>query len=194
MTRLLLIAILLSPQAARRPVRPTPSPPATAATHAPTAPVAWRAARWGMSEAQVAAAFPGETKPVPASEKRGDKNLKAALMIQHVMVEDYDFSAYFLFGRDDGALRKVLLDLANADNLTPLDFQAVRRLLADKYGTPRVEFSESPAATDDTREADWVNQGTSIQLSYISRFAFGVKVRGLRIFYTPSEDKRHSNL
>ena len=59
----------------KEPPPPTPAPAAATAAPAttlapppttiPTPPPVWRAARWGMSKAEVLAAFPGEAQPLP---------------------------------------------------------------------------------------------------------------------------------
>jgi hypothetical protein len=116
----------------------TPPPPTPAPTPVPTPPPTWRTARWGMTRAQVLAAFPGEAqrldRPTPLVKPQPGSIL--GLASSDVSIPKYEA---------DGATFRVLFAFASA-GLNRVHLSAIRpgigtcgdleKALTDRHSTP----------------------------------------------------------
>ncbi len=111
---------------------PTAAPVTTTTTTIPSPPPVWGAAHWGMTKAQVLAAFPGQAQPLVPPVQFGPQVPGAS----DVAIADYDMGGHkfrVLFGFESDALNRVYLSAIKAGEGTCGD---VEKLLTDKNGAP----------------------------------------------------------
>ena len=117
------------------PATTLPPPPSTAAVTTtttstiPSPPPVWGAAHWGMTKAEVLAAFPGQAQPLPQPVTFGPQTPGAS----DVAIPAYDIEgAKFrvLFGFEGDALNRVYLSALKAAESTCGDLE---KQLTDKY-------------------------------------------------------------
>jgi hypothetical protein len=124
----------------------------------------WNEAEWGMTEAQLLAAFKGNI----IKEKRTtlDDGVYRELKIPHFIIDGLKFDVFFEMSSIDDKLRRVFLMHGPA---SATDFSRFERLLTSKYG-PAVQKDESrpkegrPIRAQKT--ASWLLPSTKIELSY----------------------------
>lgn len=164
MTSLLLatpLCLLLA--AAGTPAAPAASAaPAAAADRLLEPAAAWRAARWGMTEAQVLQAFPGQAKRLAQPQKLADGKV-VAVELQPVAVGPLTFRAHFLF--EEGKLALVSLKSLPGTLAEGSDYEALRARLAAESGTPGQERPQD--GTVDYREIRFAAGGTAVDLKFL---------------------------
>jgi hypothetical protein len=109
-----------------------PAPTTTTTTTVPTPPPVWRAARWGMTRAEVLAAFPGEAQRLDPPVAFGPQAPGASdVAIPAYELDGMKFRA--LFGFEADALNRVHLSAIKAAEATCGDLE---RLLTEKHTAP----------------------------------------------------------
>jgi hypothetical protein len=104
----------------------------TTTTTIPSPPPVWEAAHWGMTRAQVLAAFPGQAQPLPQPVQFGPQVPGSS----DLAIATYDMGGHplrVLFGFEADALNRVFLSAIKAAEGTCGD---VEKLLTDKNGAP----------------------------------------------------------
>jgi hypothetical protein len=137
---------------------------ATAAGGAP-APApgsAWRGARWGMSVAEVLAAFPGEATRLDPEEKLSDGRVVAVGIERHVLAGQA-FRVRFVFAA--GKLELVSLRTPASTYAQPALFEEVQAQLAAALGTPDQQDRDDNFI--DLRQARWLAPGLGVDVKYI---------------------------
>jgi hypothetical protein len=123
-----------SPPVGTPPASPSAAPTATitTTTTTPSPPPVWRAARWGMTKAEVLAAFPGEAQRlarpadfVPRTEGSTD------VAIPTYEIDGMKFQV--LFGFESDALNRVHLSAVKAGDTMCSDLE---KLLTEKHSAP----------------------------------------------------------
>lgn len=120
------------------PATTLPPPPSTAAVTTtttstiPSPPPVWGAAHWGMTKAEVLAAFPGQAQQLPQPVTFGPQTPGASdVAIPAYDVEGAKFRV--LFGFEGDALNRVFLSALKAAESTCGDLE---KQLTDKYSAP----------------------------------------------------------
>lgn len=109
-----------------------PAPTTTTTTTVPTPPPVWRAARWGMTKAEVLAAFPGEAQRLDPPVAFGPQAPGSSdVAIPAYEIDGMKFRA--LFGFEVDALNRVHLSAVKAGGTTCGDLE---RLLTEKHSAP----------------------------------------------------------
>ena len=133
------------------------SPPAAAAPES-----AWRAARWGMTPNEVAAAFPKEARLLSPEVTLADGNV-VAVGIDGFAFEGLTFDVRFIF--TGGRLSLVSL---RTPQKQPVDADAYARLrdaLVRSWGAPLEETKDD--AFIDMRQTRWNRGSSRADLKYI---------------------------
>jgi hypothetical protein len=117
----------------------TPAPPPSAApvtttttSTIPSPPPVWGAAHWGMTKAEVLAAFPGQAQQLPQPVTFGPQTPGSS----DVAIPDYDVDGKkfrVLFGFEADALNRVFLSAVKAAEGTCGDLE---KQLTEKYSAP----------------------------------------------------------
>jgi hypothetical protein len=94
----------------------------------------WRQARWGMSDAELAAAFGDALRKLPSRLQYG--NAYAARALEDVELGGLKFLALFQMGAKDDRLRQVLLQRRDAQ-VTPAAYERLLDALKARYGAPQ---------------------------------------------------------
>lgn len=123
----------------------------------------WRAARWGMSEAEVLKAFPGEATRLGKPEKLADGNVVAIGIEKHAIGET-EFRVRFVF---DPAGKLVLVSLrTDPQKYAAVEaYAATRRALATTLGEPAASSSDDNFI--DLRQASWWTGRSRIDVKFI---------------------------
>lgn len=112
---------------------PTAAPVSTTTTTTvPSPPPVWGAAHWGMTKAEVIAAFPGQAQQLPQPVQFGPQVPGSS----DVAIATYDMGGHpfrVLFGFEADALNRVYLSAIKPAESTCGD---VEKLLTDKNGAP----------------------------------------------------------
>lgn len=124
--------------------------------------VAWRAARWGMSQDEVVKAFPGEAKPLEKPIVLPDGNVVAVGIDEHV-VASTKLQVRFVF--DSAKLALVSLRSPEKSPATPDTYVTLAKHLAKELGGPGEETKDDNFV--DMRQTRWNVGGTRIDLKYI---------------------------
>jgi len=122
----------------------------------------WRAARWGMTPAEVAAAFPKEARLLSPEVTLADGNVVAAA-IDGFAFEGLTFDVRFIF--TGGKLALVSL---RTPQKQPVDAEAYSRLrdaLARKWGPPMEDAKDDNFV--DMRQTRWTRGPDRADLKYI---------------------------
>ncbi len=131
-----------------------------------TDPTGWSKARWGMTEAQVLEAFPGQAvrvnEPIPACTYTQEHS--APIAIHDVPIGSTKYLACFFFV--GGKLSSVSLHPPDSADNTEAEFDRVEALLVEKYGKPW------QLRDKDQSESRWSLKTTRIQV-YVLRFILG---------------------
>ena len=111
---------------------PSAAPATTTTTTAPSPPPVWRAARWGMTKAEVLAAFPGEAQKLEQPASFGPQAGGASdVAIPAYEIDGMKFRV--LFGFESDALNRVQLSAIKAADTTCSDLE---KLLTEKHSAP----------------------------------------------------------
>ncbi len=165
-----------APAPAATPAAPSPAAlpaaaPATAARPAPALPpdddvpkpgVAWSAARWGMTPAEVVAAFPGRASLQEPPLKLPDGNVVGA-GIDGLAWEGLTVNVRFVF--TDGKLALVSLRTEQNRYVDAAAYDRVRKALARRWGEP-IEESKDDALVD-MRQTRWNRGPNRTDVKYI---------------------------
>jgi hypothetical protein len=128
----LLPPLLIAACRGKEPAPPPATPPPTTAaatttttttTTVPTPPPVWREARWGMTKAEVLAAFPGEAQTLPQPADFGPQGGSTDVAIPSYEMEGMAFRV--LFGFEADALNRVRLAAIKAGPATCGDVEKV---------------------------------------------------------------------
>lgn len=111
---------------------PTAAPVTTTTTTIPSPPPVWGAARWGMTKAEVLAAFPGQAQPLTTPVQFGPQVPGAS----DVAIAEHEMDGHkfrVLFGFEGDALNRVYLSAIKPAEGTCGDLE---KSLTDKNGAP----------------------------------------------------------
>lgn len=156
----LLLAVLLLAD----PIPPAPAPARTPADAAP-APAAmpgWRAARFGMTPAEVLAAFPKEASAVSPPVKLADDNTIEA-RIDGFAFEGQTFDVRFIF--EGGKLALVSLRTPQKTYVDADAYGRLREALVKAWGAPLEDTAD--ANFIDMRQTRWNRGADRADLKYI---------------------------
>ncbi len=122
-----------APPASRQEAPPSVAPASTTTvTTIPTPPPVWRTAHWGMTKAEVLAAFPGEAQRLEQPADFGPKGAGSTdVAISAYEIEGMKFRV--LFGFEKEALGRIHLAAIKAGDSTCSD---VEKLLTEKHSAP----------------------------------------------------------
>jgi len=136
-----------------------------AALSAADDPGGWTAAKWGMTDAQILAALPGQAVRLDPPEKLN----RSSVHIPELDVAGTKFHVYFTPDKD-GLLSSVLFSPIGspAQGLDAV-FQELQNLLVDKYGRPWKTDEQGNS------EIQWSFPTTVITLSRIKVSGFGTQ-------------------
>jgi len=133
----------------------------------------WRAARWGMTLAQILTAFAGEARALDRPVKLQDGNLVAAAIPAYDL-EDQAFVVRFVFAKD--ALALVSLRTPEDRYAKPEVYEKMARWLDGRFGKKGEEGKDDNFV--DLRQTRWRLPESQVDLKYIP----GVVV----ILYSPA--------
>jgi hypothetical protein len=150
----------------------------------------WSKAKWGMTDSQVLAAFPGEARKEESGS--GTEGLVGLASIPKTRIGEHDFEVTFFFVSKSRTLQEVHLDwrvdlysnTKSGSELPPSasDFDDLEQLLIQKYGKPASKHVENPKPHDLEKKASWVLPSTTIVLDYFEIVSPGY-VHALSIHY-----------
>lgn len=122
----------------------------------------WRTSRWGMSVAEVLAAFPGEAVRLEPGQRLADGNVVAVEIAAHEVAGER-LRARFVF--DDGRLALVSLRTPEDRYAKPEAYAAVRDTLAAAFGWSGEEAKDDSLV--DLRQTRWRLGRSAVDLRYI---------------------------
>src|SRR5262249_52300560 len=123
------------PVASSAPTAPpmTATPPATATTNSEVTELdGWGAVTFGMTEAEVRAAYPAAVEVSPPEEYDRAAAF-ARLRLPAIQAAGLDFTAHFLFSKTSQRLSMVIL---KREPENPSEYERLLVALTDKYGAP----------------------------------------------------------
>ena len=103
----------------------------------PPDPGGWMAAKWGMTEKQVLAAFPNQARRLLRAEEYSGGSF-ASIVINSIEIGVIAYRVHFIFRPSDGTLEAV--NICPADNsagICAAAYDHLEELLTNKYGAPR---------------------------------------------------------
>jgi hypothetical protein len=121
-----------APPVSQQEASPSAAPTTIPTTTLPSPPPVWRAARWGMTKAEVLAAFPGEAQRLEQPADFGPKGAGST----DVAIPAYEIEGTkvrVLFGFDGDALTRIYLSAAKAGDATCGDLE---KLLTQEHSAP----------------------------------------------------------
>jgi len=128
----------------------------------PDAASGWRAARWGMTPAEVLAAFPKEARLLSPEVQLVDGNVIAAA-IDGFPFEGLNFDVRFIF--TGGKLSLVSLRTPQKQPVDADDYARLREALVKSWGAPLEETKDD--AFIDMRQTRWNRGSSRADLKYI---------------------------
>lgn len=141
----------------------TTLPPTTTTTLPP--PI-WRSVRWGMTKAEVLAAFPGEAQQLASPAEFAQGTASSDLAIPAYDLEGVKFRV--LFGFEAEALNRIHLSAAKADVDT---CGLIEKTLTDKHGAPAQR--ESTGTSLRGQQMTWKLVDQTITLACAGKPALG---------------------
>ncbi len=138
--------------------------PARAAAPAAPGEGGWRAARWGMTQDEVLAAFPGEASRLEGAVKLADGNTVAVGIEKHA-IGGTDFRVRFVFD-PAGKLALVSLRTDPKTYAKPEVFLAARKALEQRLGAPGAESSDDNFV--DLRQVTWWTPRDRVDLKHVN--------------------------
>lgn len=123
-------------------------------------PDGWRAAKWGMTEAEVLSAFPGEVERLKKPERLVN-GPNCTLGIPTYRIQSMEYGVMFGFDEQGGLS---LVRIAPSDEGVPhlAAFGVLENLLTEKYGKP------TSTKDDVGRSRMWRLPRTVVSLTYLS--------------------------
>ena len=121
-----------APEVSKQEASPSAAPTTIPPTTLPSPPPVWRAARWGMTKAELLAAFPGEAQRLEQPADFGPKGAGST----DVAIPAYEIGGTkfrVLFGFDGDALTRIHLSAAKAGDATCGDLE---KLLTQEHSAP----------------------------------------------------------
>ncbi len=147
----------------------------------------WRQARWGMSDAELKAAFPGALMPAPVALEFDD--LVVHEIIPKLLLAGRPFVVYFQLDARTLKLAQVLLTY-RGKRPTHSDYAAIARELVSELGASDMTTTDRfyQSVPGFRVERRWTRHTTSVSLHYLEpNFDYGNNERGsLTLRYFPS--------
>jgi hypothetical protein len=131
-------------------------------------PAGWTAAKWGMTDAQILQALPGQAVPLDPPQIHG----LARVQIKSLDLAGTKFSVTFV-SDEKGCLSSVLLHPSDKGPLDSL-FQTLENMLVEKYGRP---WSSN---ADHETKIQWSLKATTITLSHLKYPGLPVEILNLQ--------------
>lgn len=132
----------------------------------------WRAARWGMTAAELEAAFDGRLTRLPGRREYGGAYAELALL--GVRVAGHRFDAYFQMGETSGRLQQVLLERARRW-AGPRGFVELAEALRRRYGPPtRTCADAGDGGRPTAAEAVWRFPTTTVHAVLLDFYTSGM--------------------
>ena len=125
----------------------------------------WWQARWGMTEAELRAAFPGRLTALPGPREFG--GAYAGLAMLDAAIGDVAFAAYFQMNAETARLQQVLLE-RRRPQATPADFERAVGALVEALGSPQDTCLEGGAGGLPARFAlVWHTPATTVHAVFL---------------------------
>ena len=150
-------------------------PPAAAA---PEDLPGWEAARWGMTAAELEAAFGARLSPLPGRWIYGGAYARQAIL--KTSLGGLDFTAYFQMSETDDRLQQVLLERRQQQAL-PGSFEKLQGQLEDLYG-PASEACLLSERNPTGLELVWRFPTTTVHATFLNFFSTSL------LYFDPSLD------
>ena len=168
--------------------QPTTAPPSAApvTTLAPTTtttlpPPVWQSVRWGMTKTEVIAAFPGAAQQLAVPVEFAQGTATTDVSIPAYELETVKFRVFF--GFDAGALNRIHLSAAKADDAT---CGLMEKALTDTHGAPAEK--ETTGTSLRSQQTTWKLPDKTIALACAGRPALGFQ--SVTIDYRPPSAER----
>jgi hypothetical protein len=146
----------------------------------------WNAARWGMTEEEILAAFKGEAVRLAKPEVYASS--VATIAINRIEIGGDSFYVHFLLDFVDKKLQQVTIKPIEVTRSNiKIIYNNLGLMLAEKYGSPTLRNEE-----ENKGSLMWNFPTTTIELDYFE-FAPLVDVRNLALIYRPPQ-KDHEKL
>jgi hypothetical protein len=151
----------------------------------------WRGAKWGMSVADVLAAFKGEAEKL--SKEEGWKDGVCLVKIPKLELAGEPFDVNFVFEKDKQVLKQVVLLASETVSSPELTFVPLEQKLTEKYGKP--DFSNNEISGSDksviTKKRSWKKGKTRIELRF---FEIKEVIKRLTVTYEEIPEKGDKSL
>ena len=132
-------------------------------------PGGWMAAKWGMTENQVLAAFPDQARRLPRSERYGGGSF-ASIVIDSIEIGVIAYRVHFIFQPSDSTLEAVNIGPADdSAGICAAAYDHLEHLLTNKYGAPSYRKDGDDARVTSRiirKELTWRLATTEISLLY----------------------------
>ena len=138
----------------------------------------WEAARWGMTAAELEAAFGERLSPLPGRWVYGGAYARQAIL--KVSLGELDFTAYFQMNESDDRLQQVLLERRQQQAL-PGSFEKLQDHLETLYG-PASEACLLSERDPTGLELVWRFPTTTVHAAFLNFFSTSV------LYFDPSLD------
>ncbi len=129
----------------------------------------WRGAKFGMTEAELIKAFPGEIQTLSKVETF-DHGKFAKLGIPSIRIGNYTYEARFIM--DKGSNTLTMINIYSDGGECSSMYDDLRNKLEAKYGTPSI-VKEGPSGIRNviSKRTIWMVPNVSIQLGYFHDFS-----------------------
>lgn len=151
-----------------------------AARAAPPADVpGWKDARWGMNEAELAAALGSRLEVLPGRWEYGEAYATRA--IHDAKVGDLRFRAFFQMGASTDRLQQVLLERRREDS-NRFGFEETKAALEAAYGAAhRFCLRERPPGAPRIAQLTWRFPTTTVHATFFDFHSFGILFKDARL-------------
>ncbi|MCG8594705.1 MAG: hypothetical protein MI785_10105 [Kiloniellales bacterium] len=161
------------------------APPPAAAATADLA--GWDAARWGMTTAELEAAFGTRLTILPGRWVYGGAYAERAIL--ETRVGDLAFTAYFQMNDETGRLQQVLLERRQQHAANPAGLEVLRRTLEERYGAASqacLLSERDPTAL----ELIWRFPTTTLHATFLDFFSTSILYRDPNLGIDPLRPSR----
>ncbi|MBU1275400.1 MAG: hypothetical protein KJ720_08490 [Proteobacteria bacterium] len=142
----------------------------------------WRGAKFGMTEAELIKAFPGEIQTLSQVETF-DHGKYAKLGIPNLKIGIYTYEVRFIM--DGGSNKLTMINIYSNGSECSARYDDLRNKLEAKYGSPsRVEEGPSGIRNVISKRTIWMIPNVSIQLGYFHDF--GLNFQRTNVSYEPN--------